>query len=764
MASKNQRLNATVNIGGALTESFRGAISSSRKQIGRVGDAIQQLKTRERRLSKVANHWEKQGREAREYRAEIERINAQVGRLRRSEERLGRIRNAQKANVSRRGELRGQLFDAAAIGATLAAPLAIAVKFQKSMSEVGAVTNATKEDMGRLTKEARHLGATTQFSGTEAAQGMKLLGQAGYKTNQIIAAMPGVLNVAAAASTDLGTASDITSNILSGFNLKAKATGRVGDLLTNTFSTSNTNLRQLGSSMSYVAPVAKAAGVSMEDTAASIGKLGDAGIQGSQAGTALRAIISRLAAPTGQAAKMLDELGVKTKDAQGNMRALPDILADMNKAMEGMGSAAKANVNTTVFGLEAASAATVLLGKAGSGELQTYSESLKKTGTAARIAKEQNDNAWGSLKRLRSVGESMAITIGNVLLPTLTDAADATATVTGYVDEAARRFPVATKVVVGATVALGGLKVAAIAGGYGFTFLKGGALTLMGTLQKMRTAMLLSSRATGVATAGMRALSIATVTNPIGAAVTAIAVGGLLVYKYWKPIKSFFSGLWSGLQQAAGPVGAAMGDLFDALGPVGSALKWVGGWIQKGIGWFGSLLAPVDASEKQLDSFQAKGVAVGKAIGQAFATMTRWVTKSIQWLVGKIQWVGNAYSKVKSFLGFGDDKKIDLSDPDMKRLVSKLAQAPQVGSAQDARPYYKPGRGYDDDSPAALLRRPGNTAQSSVDARQTVNLTINQQPGEDSESVADRAVAKMREHDRRERSSALYDQGPAYGY
>lgn len=775
MASRNQRLNATVNIGGALSQSFRGAMSSSRRQIGQVGDAIKQLKTRERRLSKVGDHWEKMGRDAGEYRREIERVNSQIGRLRRSEERLGRVVSAQRANLANRSALRGQMFDAVAIGATAAAPLALAVRFQKSMVEVGAVAQSTDAEMVKLTQTARHLGSTTEFTATQAAEGMKLLGQAGYRTTQIIDAMPGVLDLAAASNTALGKTSDVVSNVLSGFNLEARETGRVGDLLTNGFTTANTNLSQLGDALSYVGPVAADAGVSLAQATAAIGKLSDAGIQGTRAGTALRAIISRIASPTGKAADTIAELGVKTKDANGDLRSLPSILADMNKAMRGMGSAARADVTSTVFGLEAASAASVLLGKAGAGELDTYADSLGALGSAARIAKAQNDNAAGSLVRLKSAGEGIAITLGSLLLPAITDAAQGVATVTNRVDEIAQRFPLATKAIVGATLGLAGLKIGAIAGGYAFTFLRGGALSLVGALYRTQAAAAAAEAGTKAATAGptmlgramlavgpaskvavrsLFTLRGALISTGIGAIAVGIGAAAGLIYKYWEPLGSFFRGLLSGIGSAMTPVVERFGHLLDRLGPVGSGIRAVGGAIGDAIGWFVKLFAPVDAGADKLDSFAQTGQRVGQIVGRAFASLANVIGQQIDSIIDKFAGIGQVYNKVAGWLGF------DGAGSDAPSSTSKPMK---VGDAERARPVYRPSSATSESGPAVPLRR-AESGSGAVDARQTVNLTINQQPGENSDALADRAVEKMKEHERRERRSALFDNGPAYGY
>ena len=469
------------------------------------------------------------------------------------------------ANQQKRGKLRGQLFDAVAMGAALATPIKIAMDFESQMAKVGAVSQASDKDLARLTQTARELGATTNWSASQAASGMQFLSQAGFSVDQSIGAMPGMLDLASAGAIDLGNAADIASNVLSGFNMEAEQMGRLGDVLTNTFTSSNTDLNMLGQTMAYVAPVADSTGQSLEVTAAMAGKLGDAGIQGSKAGTALRSMMNRLAAPTGKAADMINDLGIQTQDASGNMRSLPDIMADMDQSMKGMGNAARQEVMSTVFGLEAASAASVLLGQSGSGELQKYAESLKETGSASRVAEKQNDNAQGAMKRLASAAESIAITFGNILLPALASGAEIMAKVVGVADSLAQQFPLVTSVVVGGVAALIALKVAAIAGGYAFTFLRGAWLKGLAVIKTLRVAYLLH---TGALVAGTKASKAAVIVskamtaaqwlfnaalsaNPIGLVIAAIAgliAAGVALYKNWDSVTKFFSKSWEGMK------------------------------------------------------------------------------------------------------------------------------------------------------------------------------------------------------------------------
>ena len=262
--------------------------------------------------------------------------------------------------------LRGSTLATVAMGAGLVGLAKPSIDLQANMSEVAAVTQANDEQQQALRATARQLGRDTKFSALEAAESMKALGMAGFSTERIIAAMPNVLNLAAAGGASLGDTAAYSSNMLNAFGLSAEQMGRVGDVLVNTFTSSDTDLHKLAAAMSYAAPVARSMGLEIEAVAGMVGTLGDAGISGERAGTALRAMMSRLASPSTEARRALDDLNVSVTDADGNMRPMPELLAEMQQNMEGMGNAARSEMRSAVFGMEAAGAAAILMEQAGS--------------------------------------------------------------------------------------------------------------------------------------------------------------------------------------------------------------------------------------------------------------------------------------------------------------------------------------------------------------------------------------------------------------
>ena len=213
--------------------------------------------------------------------------------------------------------------------------------FEAGMNRVRAISQATTEQMTQLADQAKELGIQTQFSATQAADAMGFLAMAGFEVNEVYGAMPSVLQLAAAAQIEIASAADIASNILTGYSLDVTELAHANDVLVTATTSANTDLVQLGQAMKFAGPLASGLGIAFEETAATVALFGNAGIQGTMAGTALRAILSNLADPSNQAQAALSRLGVTVKDASGQMLPLVDIVkqfenaqADVNDVLE----------------------------------------------------------------------------------------------------------------------------------------------------------------------------------------------------------------------------------------------------------------------------------------------------------------------------------------------------------------------------------------------------------------------------------------------
>lgn len=322
---------------------------------------------------------------------------------------------------------------------SLGACVSTAAGFEDQMAKVGAVSRASSEEMAALEGAARELGATTQFTAVQVGEAEQYLAMAGFTAKQNVAALPGVLNLAAATATDLGRAADISSDILGAFGMRAEEMTRVADTLALTCATANTNVELLGDTMKYVAPVARMAGLSLEETAAMAGLLGNVGIKGSQAGTTLKAMLNKMAAPTKEAQELFRKLGVTVKDSAGNLRSPVKVLGEMSAGLSKMGTAEQIAAMKTIVGEEAIAGFSELIKQQGIGAIAEYAKKLEEGGgSAAEMAARMNDTLAGSLRNMGSAWESVQITIGKLFIPAVRGAVDAITAILRVLDRAAQ--------------------------------------------------------------------------------------------------------------------------------------------------------------------------------------------------------------------------------------------------------------------------------------------------------------------------------------
>ena len=299
----------------------------------------------------------------------------------------------------------------AAVSGMGMAAIKVGSDFEAQMSRVQAISGATGEEFKKLRDLALQLGADTSFSATEAAQGMENLAAAGFSVQETMEAMPGLLDLAAASGEDLSTSSDIAASAIRGFGLEASEAAHVADVLAENANRTNSSVAGTGEAMKYAAPLARAAGISFEETAAAIGIMANAGIQGSQAGTTLRGAISRLSKPTDAMYTVMEKLGISFYDSEGKMKSLTEQIAMLDEAMEGMTDEEKNNALVTLYGQEALSGMLALINE-GSDELDALTKSFENCdGAAQRTASVMQDNLKGAVEQLKGSAETLGIIV-----------------------------------------------------------------------------------------------------------------------------------------------------------------------------------------------------------------------------------------------------------------------------------------------------------------------------------------------------------------
>ena len=297
----------------------------------------------------------------------------------------------------------------AAVSAGGLAVIKMGSDFEAQMSRVKAISGATQEDFQKLRDQALQLGADTSFSASQAAEGMENLAAAGFSVTETMEAMPGLLDLAAASGEDLSASSDIAASAIRGFGLEASEAAHVADVLAANANMTNSSVAQTGEALKYIAPVARAAGISLEETSAAIGLMANAGIQGSQAGTTLRGALSRLSKPTDDMCQVMDQLGLEFYDSEGKMKSLHDQIEMLQKATKGMTDEQRNNALVTLYGQESLSGMLALINE-GPDSLDKLTKSFQECdGIAKETAATMQDNFQGAFEQMTGSLETLAI-------------------------------------------------------------------------------------------------------------------------------------------------------------------------------------------------------------------------------------------------------------------------------------------------------------------------------------------------------------------
>ncbi|HBA9631622.1 TPA: phage tail tape measure protein, partial [Escherichia coli] len=556
----------------------------------------------------------------------LARVSAQQAKL-----------NAVKQRYQAGKELAGNMASVGAAGVGIAAAGTMAgvkllmpgYEFAQKNSELQAVLGVAKDsaEMAALRKQARQLGDNTAASADDAAGAQIIIAKAGGDVDAIQAATPVTLNMALANRRTMEENAALLMGMKSAFQLSNDKVAHIGDVLSMTMNKTAADFDGMSDALTYAAPVAKNAGVSIEETAAMVGALHDAKITGSMAGTGSRAVLSRLQAPTGKAWDALKELGVKTSDSKGNTRPVFTILKEMQASFEKnrLGTAQQAEYMKTIFGEEASSAAAVLMTAASTGKLDKLTAAFKASdGKTAELVNIMQDNLGGDFKEFQSAYEAVGTDLFDQQEGALRKL---TQTATKYVLKLdgwiQKNKSLASTI---GLIAGGALALTGIIGAIGLVAWP----VITGINAIIAAAGAMGAIFTTVGSAVMTA--IGAISWPVVAVVAAIVAGALLIRKYWEPVSAFFGGVVEGLKAAFAPVG----ELFTPLKPV---FDWLGEKLQAAWQWFKNLIAPVKATQDTLNRCRDTGVMFGQALADALMLPLSAFNKlrsGIDWVLEKL--------------------------------------------------------------------------------------------------------------------------------
>ena len=285
--------------------------------------------------------------------------------------------------------------------------------FEAAMSQVAAVSGASGDDLDALTAKAEEMGAKTKFSATESAEAFNYMAMAGWKTEDMLNGIEGIMNLAAASGADLATTSDIVTDALTAMGYQAKDAGRLADVMAAASSNANTNVEMMGLTFQYAAPLVGALGYNMEDTAVAIGLMANSGIKADKAGTALRSILSRLAAPPKECAKAMEDLGLSLTDSEGNMKDMATVMRELRRAFENLSEEEQAHRAKQIAGQNAMSGLLAIV-NASTEDYEKLAEAVYESeGAAKSMADTMNDNVSGALTLMKSKIEGIMIKLFN---------------------------------------------------------------------------------------------------------------------------------------------------------------------------------------------------------------------------------------------------------------------------------------------------------------------------------------------------------------
>ena len=647
-------------INGALAQSFKTSMQQAKGTLTQYGSKMSELKTQQKALDSAL----KQGVISMDsYRnatakvgKELEQTAAKDAKLRKAmQNKIAADVNAKSA----RSDLGSTLATTAVMAAPFVGMLSKAADFEAVMSKVKAITVSDDQAMQQLTATARELGQKTMFSATQAGEAMTYLGMAGWNSQQIMAGMPGLLDLAAASNTDLARTADIVSDDLTAFGLSAEHAGHMADVFAKTSTSTNTTVEMLGETMKYAAPVAHAFGASLEETAALTGLMANSGIKASAAGTALRSGFLRLAGTSAKSTKAIEEMGLSLSEATAQQEEARAALASLGIAMEDtngprkmgaivrdladktkdMSKEQRLATLATIFGTNAASAWVAVIDQGPDALDQLTKELENSDGAAAAMAETMQNNARGAMVRLQSATESVAISIGGTMLPTLAELGDSLANEAAYVSKVASEHPELTEAIIKTSFAVMGMVIAykaARAIYYSVVAAKAAYVlaTNSETLASARStiasgihkaAMLGGTIATYAAAAAQWALNAAMTANPIGLVIiTVVALIAAFVWlgTHFQAVSEFCTSMWES------PTAAIIAFM---MGPIGwliyAAMGLIANWDQVKA-WFTLLWEDPKAALSQFYDW------VMSKLGGLF-----------DWISEKWEWVRSIFSK-----------------------------------------------------------------------------------------------------------------------
>lgn len=565
LQAEHERLTKEIEETGQATPELTRQLQANEKALQKAQDATAR---EEERLEELSNTLREAGVNTDNLGRDTDELRQQYERLEQAQKKVQAITEKQAANkeaISQtKAQLGGLVGTVTAVGAAIyAGPVKKAAEFQEQMSTVKSISNASAEDMAKLSQKAKEMGATTAFTAAEAGEAMEYMAMAGWKTGDMLGGIEGIMNLAAASGEELGSVSDIVTDALTAFGLSASDAGHFSDVLAQASSNANTNVSMMGSTFQKVAPVAGALGYSVEDMSLGIGLMANASIKAEVAGTSLKTALANMAKPTKQQAAYMDKYGISLTKSDGTMKSFGEVVENLRGSLGGLSEQEQIAAATAIFGKESFAGMLAIV-NASEQDYNKLTEAVYNCdGAAKKMAETKLDNLNGSITLAKSAFDALQVELGELLLPTLTEGVKKFTDIITVVTTFVRENPGAVKAIAKIVAGLVGLKAGGLIAKLGFLEVKGGILSIQKAFTMIKglgITKYLSSMGGGFG-------GILTKILPLVGVIA--AVGGAIYYvsTHLEQVRGF-------IQKTFGDEGLAVFDkLWGVITQVGTALK-----------------------------------------------------------------------------------------------------------------------------------------------------------------------------------------------
>lgn len=775
----NKKLNATITIGGAVSSSLKGAFGTVKSSVEQVGAAMAKLEREQRTLTNAIQTFGRQGKNVDSLRAKYAANVAAVDKLRTATERLKRVEDARQRNLDKREEYKSGIMGTVALGATIAAPVKAAIDFESTMADVKKVVDFdTPEGFKKMGQDIINMSKVLPMTANDIGKIVAAGGQSGIAAKDLMTFAESAIKMGVAFDITADQAGQAMAEMRSAFKMNQQQVVVLADKINYLGNNTAASAKDIMEIVQRIGPLGEVAGTASGEIAALGATLRGMGVQNEIAATGIKNLMLSLTA--GKAAtksqrEAFARLGYSSTAVAKSMqldskKTMLVILKQVAKLRKHEQSA----VLTQLFGKEVVGSIAPLLTNIKELEknFDAVADKMKYAGSMEKEYQARAATTANALVIFRNQITALGITIGSVLLPAVNSVLKTISPWIGKVTELAQAHPVVTKAIVATAGALITMRIATFAAGFAFTYLRGGALRVVGALAGARAQMALtavSARAVGAAATvanggllgmasrgipavvtGVRAIGAAFISTGIGALITGLALGGLWIYRNWAGVKAFMTGTLQGIQQGLQPVTEKFQALWDKLGPVKTAFQWVADVAGKVWDWFTKLAEPVSYSGEELK----KAGDAGQKFGKALAAGIDFVLGPIQFLIDKIIWVSDN-------IGALTQKAIDF-----KNSVSDMA-----GSAwESTKDFFRNPFGGDDVPEGNTLASPmtpgnalpapalANRGGSTYQDNSQTTMQIVQRPGENNADLAKR-IADEQERRRQVRQRSMMNDG-----